>query len=500
MKILGLYDYDLFIKVNNFKEVTSQRIESSPNVFHPDGLFSEEIFGQTEDERTYRCGYIKLPVHVFNPDVAKTIILRSGGIIKKMMYGEVKCNLVDGRLVADQNGQYSGLRDLYNIWDNIDIRKTLTTRNQESLDILTKSQKRVLFTDKIIVLPPQLRPTGIRNGRKVKNELNTLYLRLLGLKSITSHTTNTVAQIDSKFQDTVIELYDTIHTIVAGKTGFFQKNMLAKNTMWTVRNVISAPKYDTDKPSIGLFRTGFPLHTCCSMFEPLIRYQMRQILSYNYLENIHPTKGEIKSSVIANLYDEKTITELIHIYEKNPASRFKQICMDEENEKPIMMQYLDVKKHEMVTRPFTLTDVVYLAAKAAIIDADRLAYVVRYPIGDHMGAFFTRVHILSTNNTREIEFNGEHFDFYPNINVEMTRSQISKYFADTITPSNSRLEPIGGDYDGDTVKATGIFSDEGNEKARKLMMSNAYLVTAQCTTPFSISKDCILGLYGLTKM
>lgn len=500
MKVIGLYDYDLMIKVNDLKEVTSQRIEKSPNVFHPDGLFSEEIFGQTEEERTYRCGYIKLPLHVFNPLVAKTIILRSGGIIKKMMYGEVKCDIVDGRLVASPEGQYSGLRDLYKIWENIDIEKTLTTRSQDNIDILTKTPKNLLFNDKVIVLPPQMRPTGVRNGRKVKNELNTLYLRLLGLKSITSHTTNKISEIDSKFQDTIVELYDTIHTIVAGKTGFFQRNMLAKNTLWTVRNVISAPKYDSDKPSVGLFKTGFPLHTCCSMFEPLVRYQMRQILSYNYLENIHPTKGEIKSSDISNLYDEKTITELIHIYEKNPSSRFKQICMDEENEKPIMMQYMDNKKHEMITRPFTLTDVVYLAAKAAIVDADRLAYVVRYPIGDHMGAFFTRIHILSTNTTTSVDFNGEHFDFYPNIDVDMSRSQISKFFAGTITPSNSRLDPIGGDYDGDQVKATGIFSDEANEKARQLMYSKIYLVTPQCSTPFSIKNECISGLYGLTKM
>lgn len=499
MKIQGLYDYDLFIKINGSKEVTSQRIERSPNVYHPEGLFSEEIFGQTEDERTYRTGYIKLPIHVFNPIVAKTIILRSGGIIKKMMYGEVKCDIIDGRLVASDHGRYSGIRDLYNIWDQIDISKTLTTRNQENIDILTKSPKRLLFMDKVVVLPPQMRPTGVRNGRKVKNELNTLYMRLLGLKSVTSHTTNSVAQIDSKIQDTIIELYDTVHTIVAGKNGFFQKNMMAKNTMWTVRNVISAPKYDSNHPSIGLFRTGFPLHTCCSMYEPLIRYQMRQILSYNYLENIHPTKGEIKSSDIANLYDEKTITELIHIYEKNPGSRFKQICMDEANEKPIMMQYMDVKKHEMVTRPLTLTDVVYLAAKAAIVDADRLAYVVRYPIGDHMGSFFTRVHILSTNRVCQIEFNGERFDSYPLIVPEMSRSQVSKYFADTITPSNSRLPPIGGDYDGDTVKATGIFSDEANEKARQLMKSKAYLVTAQCSTPFGVKNECISGLYALTK-
>ena len=500
MKILSLYDIDQTIKVNGYREVTSQRIERSPNVYHPDGLFSEEIFGQTEDERTYRLGYIKLPLHVFNPDIAKTIILRSGGVIKKMAYGEVRCNLVDGVLVPKPDGEYSGLRDLYRIWENIDIRKTLNTRSQENIDILTKTPKRLLFNDKVMVLPPQMRPIGVRNGKKVKNELNTIYSKILGLKSITAHTTRDVAELDAKFQDAVIDIYTYAHTILAGKNGFLQKNLLAKNTMWTCRNVISAPTYSSNDCPIGIFRTGYPLHACCSLFEPLIRFQMKQILSYNNLENMHPNKGEIKSTDIQNLYDDKAVTELIHIYEKNPGSRFKQLFMDPEGTKPILMQYMDVKKNEMITRPLTLTDVVYQAAMSAIVDADRLVYCVRYPIGDHMGAFFTRVHVLSTNQTTHANINGIDFPYYPIINIEAPHSIVAKSFAETLVPSNSRLPAICGDYDGDTVKSTGIFSDEANEKARKLMLSKIYLVTPQCTTPFGIGKEFINGLYGLTKV
>lgn len=500
MKILGLYDVDLDIKVNNLKEVTSQRIEKTPGVYHPDGLFSEEIFGQTEDERTYRFGYIKLPVHVFNPNVAKTIILRSGGIIKKMVYGEVRCDLIDGKLVASPDGKYTGLKDLYNIWDDINIEKTLNSRNKENITILTKTPKRLLFNDKVLVAPPQLRPTGIRNGKKVKNELNTIYMRILGLKSVTANTTNNISEVYAKIQDAVIDIYVYAHTITSGKEGFFQRNLLAKNTLWTVRNVISAPKYNTEKCNVGLFKTGYPLHACCSMFEPLIRFQLRQILSYNNLENISVEKGVMKQSDIENMYDDKTITELIRIYQKNPGSRFRLIYMDPDNQNPINIQYMDITKNEVITRPLTLTDIVYQAAYSVIVDADRLAYFVRYPIGDHMGAFFTRIHVLSTNTTHEIDFNGKRYDTYPNVNTEMSHSQISKYFAETVTPSNSRLAPIGGDYDGDTVKSTGIFSDEANEKARKLISSKIYLTTAQCTTPFSIDKDCVSGLYGLTKM
>ena len=499
MKVQSLEDIDLDIKINNLQEVTSQRIEKTPGVYHPDGLFSEEIFGQTEDERTYRCAYIKLPIHIFNPNIAKTIIMRGGGIIKKMVYGEVRCNLVNCVLVAASDGEYTGLVDLYKIWDQIDIRKTLNSRNKDNITILTKTPKHLLFNDKVLVLPPQMRPTGTRNGKKVKNELNSIYMKILGLKSITSRTTNNVASLHAKFQDAAIDIYTFVHTIVAGKNGFFQKNLLAKNTLWTVRNVISAPSYNKDKTEIGIFRTGYPLNSCCSMFDPLVKFQMKQILSYNYLESIHPEKGVIKSSDIHNIYDDKMIADLLHIYENNPGSRFKVLYMDPENTKPLQIQYMDMDKNEMITRDLTLTDVVYLAAKAAIVDADRLVYMVRYPIGDHMGAFFTRVHILSTNVTKHINFNGVEYTSYPDVRLDMSHAQTSTYFVDTVTPSNSRLPALNGDYDGDTVKSTGIFTDEANAKARKLMYSKIYLVTPQCTTPFSISQEAAAALYVFTK-
>lgn len=499
MKIQELYDIDRDIKTNSLKEVTSQQIYRTSNMFNPQGLFSEEIFGQTNDERSYRCAYIKLPVHVFNPHVAKNIIQRSGGVIKKMAYGEVNCNLVNGVLTIAPDGKYTGLKDLYDIWEQIDIRKTLTTRSQENIDVLTKSPKRLLFNDKVLVLPPNMRQIGMRNGKTVKNELNSLYLGILGLKSVTAHTTASVYQIYNKFQDAVINIFTFVNNYVGGKNGFFQKNLLAKNTMYTARNVISAPRYNSENPKIGIFRTGYPLHTCCSLFKPLVVFKMKEFFSFSNIQQIHPEPGEINSAMLANVYDNRMIEDLCEIYMKNPGSRFKIMYLDDKNEKPIKMTYLDVKKNETVTRPVTLTDVVYLACKSAIVDADRHVYTVRYPIGDYMGAFFTKVHILSTNNTCAINFNGEVYDTYPVIDLEASHNRVATSFADTLTPSNSRLKAIGGDYDGDTVKSVGIWSDEANDKAEELMMSKIYNIKPDCTTMYSIEIECLGGLYALTK-
>lgn len=499
MKIMELYDIDRDIKVNGMKEVTSQHIYRTMNQFNPEGLFSEEIFGQTPDERKLRCGYIKLPVHIFNPSVAKTIITRSGGIIRKMAYGETRCNLVNGVLVAANDGQYCGLKDLYNIWEQINIRKTLTTRSQDNIDILTKSPKRLLFSDKILVIPPGFREIGMRNGRRTKNELNTLYSHILGLKSVAGHTTSNVHQLYAKFQDASINIYTYIHDYVGSKNGFFQKHLLAKTTTFTARNVISAPRYNSDNPDIGIFRSGFPLHTCVSLFKPLVKFQMGNFLSYSNIMDIHPNKDEVDPENIRNIYDNKMIEDLCNIYMKSPGSRFRLLYLDPKNTIPLQMKYIDLVKNEKVTRPMTLTDVIYLCCKIAIVDANKTVYTVRYPIGDYLGSFFSKVHILSTIDTTKIMFRGETLNTYPIIDLNANHMRVSISFADTLTPSNSRLKAIGGDYDGDTVKSIGLWSDEANQRAEELMYSKVYNIKAECDSVYTIEIECLNGLYALTK-
>jgi hypothetical protein len=264
-----------------------------------------------------------------------------------MAYGEVKCNLEKGVLVQAPDGKYCGLKDLYEIWDEIDIRKTINTRLNDNIDILTKSPKRLLFNDKVLVLPPGFRQIGMRNGKQTKNELNSLYSHILGLKSVASHTTTNPVQLYAKFQDAVMDIYTYIHDYVGSKNGFFQKHLLTKTTTYTARNVISAPRYNTDNPHIGIFRTGYPLHTCVSLFKPLIKFQMQQFFSYSNIQDIHPNKEEVRPGVLANIYDNKMIDDLCNIYMNNPGSRFRKLYLDEENTKPIMMEYLDVKQNQI---------------------------------------------------------------------------------------------------------------------------------------------------------
>lgn len=499
IKIISLYDIEKDIRLNDMGEVTSQLIYQPANHYNPTGLFSEEIFGQTSDERTYRCGYIKLPIHIFNPAIAKTIIGRSGGIIKKMAYAEVKCNIVDGVLVADAEGQYTGLKDLYDIWDQINLPKTLKTKKSEALDILMKSPKNLIWNDKVLVIPPNLRPISDMNGKQVKSELNTIYIKILGLKSVTQYTTTSVYKVYNQIQDAVIAIYTFMNNFVGTKEGFFQKNLLAKNTMGTARNVISAPSYASSEPKVGIFMTGYPMMSLCSMFKPFVKFHMKQFLSYDNLQQIHPNPNEIDRGNILNMYDDREIESLIQVFMSNPGSRFRVMYLDPENTKPIIFQAMDLGKNEQISRPMTLTDVVYLAIYQGVIIPDRMAYLVRYPIGKYLGAFFTRIHALSTNRTMKVQYQGYTYDTYPVVDLSASHARVSTMFVDVVNMANTRLPNIGGDYDGDTVKSTGIWSDEANEKARQLMRSKIYNVYSDNSSVFPCTLECLTGLYGLTK-
>lgn len=499
MKIQELFDIDRYIKTNDIMEVTSQQILSSQNNYNPTGLFSETIFGQTPEERKYKCGYITLPVPMFNPYIAINIIKRSGGVIRKMAYSECKCNLIDGQLVPAEDGQYKGFKDLYKIWEQIDIKKTINSKVQEVTDILTKTPKRLLFSNKLLILPPEFREIGMKNGKQVKSELNTLYMKILGLKQVTSHIGTAPFQIHNKIQDTIIDIYTFINTRVSKKHGFFQKELLSKTTTWGAGAVISAPKYNTENPEIGVFRTGYPLHILTSLFHPLIKFQLKQLLSYDSIYQMHINKEEVKSNNIVNMYDDKMIEDLMKIYKKNPGNRFRKLYLDPENTKPITIQYMDLTRNETVTRPLTLTDIIYQCVYTVVVVGNRMVYTVRYPIGDYLGAFFSKVHILSTNSTSRVQLNDQVYSSYPQIDPELPTSRVATSFSDTVTPSNSRLKVIGGDYDGDTVKNIGIWSDDANKQAEELMYSKIYNITPQGTTVYQIEIECLNGLFALTK-
>ena len=78
--------------------------------------------------------------------------------------------------------------------------------------------------------------------------------------------------------------------------------------------------------------------------------------------------------------------------------------------------------------------------------ADKHVWISRYPILDYFGTFPSRISVMSTKKTMYMKVNGKEYEAYPNIDLNMTKSDVSTYFLDTVTMSNVYLDMIGGDY------------------------------------------------------
>ncbi len=86
-----------------------------------------------------------------------------------------------------------------------------------------------------------------------------------------------------------------------------------------------------------------------------------------------------------------------------------------------------------------------------------------------------------------------------NKNENMKPENISTIFPDSLTFSNMMLEGIGGDYDGDQVTIKGLYSQEANIEAEKIMNSLSYIININGENMRTSSKECIEGLYQLTR-
>lgn len=73
---VSVIDPDEYVKRKGCLPVTSHSVyEPSTQLFHPDGLFSEVIFGQMgSNDRLIRRGYIDLHTTLINPHLYKQIM------------------------------------------------------------------------------------------------------------------------------------------------------------------------------------------------------------------------------------------------------------------------------------------------------------------------------------------------------------------------------------------------------------------------------------------
>lgn len=525
MKI-DLLDIDRLIEVNKLMECDSPRLFSTKMTFDSNGILSNEIFGISKNDRRNTFAYISLKRKFIHPHIYHKVLKSIYRGVIYIVAGQRYYSVKNGILVEDPDNGWTGLDNLYKHWNEIDWRKSKSANNTNK-ELLINLNRDDIFIDKILVCPPAYRDVmiaGTIDSSDHINELNDLYTRLIravaliqegGLFARTQYATQ------SKIQDTIVEISEYFKHQISRKQGLIRKNLIGKSVDYGVRAVISAPTYNHENIRdniIDVEHTAVPISMCCSTFYPFIEAWLKNfftreiindpnIITFYDRENNKEFTGVIKDPELQ--FSDKNIRKMINDYCLNPDNRYRPIIINvespyEKNKEALQATLLLKGKKilpnnisTVLKRPMTITDILYIACVETC--EKRHIMVSRYPVGTDKGIYFNKIRVRSTIKCVNVIFNGKEYPYYPDIDDKILTEKVGIQFIDTIVLSNSHLDGMGADYDGDILSIRGLWSDEANMEAEQIMNQKMSALNITGANSKSVAKEVFNSLYELTK-
>lgn len=471
---LYLLNKDKFVAVNELQEVTNPIALGRGFIPTPDGVLSQEIFGTSTRDRKMTFAYINLKCHVLQPIIYKTI-KRLDRRIDDILMGNVNFKIdKDGQIVEDENGD-TGIEWFYENWSKIKWKRNQSKIRSQRIDLLELHSRDELFQSKEIVCPAFYRDVNLQSassGKPSVHIVNSYYTKLIQLASMLDqgNFAFTLNYTKYRIQQTCVQIYDEYKNRVEKKRGAIKQAVLGKSVDYGARLVISTSKFTANRPSdmiTDFTHVGIPLSYCISLFTPFFVGWIQRFFQ-NWFERTgfkivsydNKTKKVFFSRVKDPLiqFNDEVIHHMMKTYIKSASQRFEPIlveCVDGVKW-PIMLKGIDEPidtvssdsdtKSELSKRVFTLTDLFYMAA--IDITKDKHVYITRYPLSDYAGIFPCGIGVLSTIETKKVEYDGEVYSHYPVIDVNMKPELVPTQFIEIVNLSNVYLQSIGGDYDG----------------------------------------------------
>ena len=288
---ITILDPEEYITKRQLLPVTTSTIfEPSTTRFHPDGLYSEVIFGQIgSTERIVRGGYMDLRCNVITPHLYKQLITLKG-YYKDIMAGR-KYAYFDNKAKdfmscpEHTEGAGTGYTFFLKHLKDIQFVSTGSTRRQDKIDLLKKYKDRLVVT-RFIVLPAGVRDIKFTDGRIKSEEINKLYSGLLSLIKALPEKISEDPLYDSirfQIQSKVQDIYEYICDLLDDKGGFGQSKYAARNISYGTRNVITAcilsrTASATAPNAVAPDEVELPLFQCMKAATPLVVNKLKTVI------------------------------------------------------------------------------------------------------------------------------------------------------------------------------------------------------------------------------
>jgi DNA-directed RNA polymerase beta' subunit len=521
------------VDVNSLKEISNPVYFNKGNTPTEDGLFSYEIFGRpgSYDRKTI-FAYIDLKNKFLHPLVYKNL-LRLNRKFDDCMAGR-------GNWILDPKGEImdapegtagsgTGLDFLYKNWDKMTYRMTDSTARKERVDFLKALKRDEAFMGEQIVIPPYYRDINYQDtdkGKVAHDVINDLYAKLIRMTMSLKETDTALTGLDfvgnmtkTNIQQCLIDIYNYFVQKIKGKNGIFRQAVMGKSVDYAGRSVISAPSFnmnDYRDMKVSFEYSGVPLSQVIVIFLPFVTKWLQDFFEKEFrnlktIEHKDKKTGDTRFVQLVNPMEDFTFDEIkkkIDQFVKAPTERFEVIKVNtEEGYKSLVFRGMnrDPNREEadqtpdstISRRKLTWTDMFYMAAVDVV--KDKHVYITRYPLEDYFGIYPSKVTVLSTFKTAPQYVNGVFYEHYPVINLETPKEKISGLFIDSLQLFNAMLPAIGGDFDGDQVTIRGVFTQEANLEAERLIRSPKNILNITGKNIRKISNEGVQTLYNLTK-
>jgi len=485
-------------------------MEGSSENFHPNGLFSTEIFGRVGDQRrNRRFSYVDVKVPVFHP-VVYNILIKLKRIYADIMAGTLYAtwdeNLKDFVKSNAAQGD-TGFEFFVSHWQDIAFSESKSAVREQSIALLRK-YKDVALTTNIIVMPAGLRDLEIdQHNRKSEDEINQMYRTLIKLSNtiLDASVRKDVAALNvPRYQIQICfnQIYEYISSLIEGKKKLLLGRWASRNIFNGTRNVITA--IDTSvkvlgaKGNLDFNSTVIGLYQYMKATLPVTTQQLRELVAPVFPDVnqasrlINKQTLQSEEVMLASLWYDRWATnegiarEITKYQEESIRNRFMEIegrYMFLIYKGPDMtfrlmsdIRELPSDRDPQHVSPITFTELMYLAVYK---DSSRYPVLVtRYPVSGVGSIYPSSTHMRVTIESERRTRLDENWQPLPEEFDALEFPVKGSAFMNSLVPHSSRLGGLGADFDGDTCSANIAYSEESVAEYKEFINSRrAYVGT-----------------------
>lgn len=511
-------------QLRRLRPVTSLDIFDGPGGnFHDDGLFSTTTFGRVGDpERMKRFGYIPLGLPIIHP-LLYTRLIRLKSLYRDIISGQEQARFNpetgDFERCNDLEGD-TGYAFFFRHWHEFRPPRTGSSTRDLRIDLIDRMRDKA-FLNNFLVIPAGLRDADIEpDGRVDMDDINELYQRAMMIARNLPQRVKAeeLASYDrSRYALTLrlVEITDYLENMLSGKKGFIQRYWASRRVFNATRNVLSSmdPSVpDLSQPNRPSFNdTQVGIHQLAKAVLPKTLYYLRTGLvgtvfdtASNTVSLVHPTTYEAVRVEVSNEELDRwrtpeglegIVNELGNLEQRSEPVMVEGhylalVYTDDQQQFRICRSITELPEDRPASwlRPITYIELVYLAGYRQWNQHG--GFVTRYPVENMLSSYPTTAYVKTTmvgdmrwELDEEWQRRGDDYVAleYPRFNP---KGQTSYYDATAVNPS--KLEPLGADFDGDTVSFLATYTTESMQECQAHLRSRQAYLKAGGGLAFSV--------------